>query len=536
VLHETDQAILAARTAPKIAGAVLSHLKRLIPYLLASVTLFHREAGEMSLLAVHPGPTGADLGQGDPKVGRALPAAEFLARLERGEVQVLGDGGGSCDQGLSAELLRGRGISTSVHVPLIAGGQLIGSLNLGLAASGDVGEEEIEVAREIAAELAIAVRQADLVAQVQRHAEHLEQQVRRRTAALATSRARFQAVFEEAAIGIALVSRGGRIVDSNPALQRMLGYERDELRGMLFSELAHPDNVGDDADLYEALAKGEQSYYQVEGRYGHKDGRPIEAILTVSLVRPTRGRSSFAIALMEDVSERKRAQEALVESEKLALTGQIAASLAHEINNPLQSVVGLLSLAEEDLAEGRDVREYIQIALEEVERAADLIARMRELNRPHPAGDREPTDVNALVERVLTLTRKKCQERRVQVEWTPGQGLPRPALSPDRMQQVFMNLVLNAVDAMPDGGQLQMWTALGEDARSLEVHIADTGVGIPAAKLPHLFAPFYTTKETGVGLGLYVSHTIVHEQGGRIEVESVEGEGTTFAVCLPVTE
>jgi PAS domain S-box-containing protein len=433
-------------------------------------------------------------------------------------------------------MLQACGVQVSVHVPLIVQGQLLGSLNLGLPALDEVGEEEIEVAREIATELAIGVRQADLLAQVQQHAEHLERQVRLRTAALRASQARFQAVFEDAALGIALVSRKGRIVDANPALQSMLGYERDELRGMLFSDLAHPDNLSDDAELYEELVKGARSHYQVEGRYGRKDGRSIEANLTVSLVRPTRASTRFAIALMEDISERKRAQEALVESEKLALTGRMAASLAHEINNPLQSVVGCLSLADEDLAEGRDARQYVQIALEEVERAADLVARMRNMNRPDQAGPHEPTDIHKLLDRVLTLTRKKCQERRVEVEWMPGGDLPRPSLASGRMQQVFMNLVLNAVDAMPDGGRLEVSAERTLEPPGIAVHFADSGPGISPENLPQLFQPFYTTKSTGVGLGLYVSKGIVEDHGGRIDVESVQGEGTVFTVWVPLEE
>ena len=533
VLHETDQAILAARTAPEIAAAALSRMKQLIPHVRSSVTLFDLNAGETLLLAAHPHKA-VEIGDGTRR--QALPRSEFLAALQGGQVQVFENLDESGDTAALARMLHVHGGHASVHVPLVVQGELLGSLNLGMAWAGELSGEEIEIGREIASGLAISVRQADLLAQVQQHAERLEEQMTRRTAALQASQARFQAVFEEAAIGIALVSRRGRIVDANPALQRMLGYERDELDGMVFSELAHPDNVHDDADVYEELVKGERSHYQVEGRYGRKDGRPIEANLTVSLVRPTRGRSSFAIALMEDVTERKQAQTALIESEKLALTGRLAASLAHEINNPLQSVVGLLSLAEEDLVQGRDAGRYVQIALEEVERAADLIARMRNLSRPSQESERGPTDINALVERVLTLTKKKCQERHIEVEWTPRTELPRPKLASDRMQQVFMNLVLNAIEAMPGGGRLQMWTACGDAPLSLEVHIADTGVGIPSSRLPDLFEPFYTTKDTGVGLGLYVSHNIVQEHGGRIEVESVEGEGTAFTVRLPVQQ
>jgi len=530
VLHETDQAILAARTSPEIAAAVLSHMKQLIPYLRASVTLFDLNAGETSLLAAHPHEA-SEIGDGTRR--QALPRPEFLATLQEGQVQVFESLGESSHTAALAQMLHLHGVHGSAHVPFTVQGELLGSLNLGMAASEDIGEEEIEIAREIASELAIGVRQADLLDQVQQYAERLEQQVRRRTAALQASQARFQAVFEEAAIGIALVSRRGHIVDCNPALQRMLGYEQDELNGMVFSELAHPDNVRDDADLYAELVAGKRGHYQVEGRYRRKDGRSMDAALIVSLVRPTKGRSSFAIALMEDVSERKRAQAALIESEKLALTGRLAASLAHEINNPLQSVVGLLSLAEEDLAEGRDASQLIQIALEEVERAADLIARMRNMNRPNQADERRPTDVNALVDRVLTLTRKKCQERHVVVKWTPGADLPRLSLLADRVQQVFMNLVLNAVDSMPNGGRLEVCVEHTFDPPGIAIRFTDSGLGISHRDLLHLFEPFYTTKNTGIGLGLYISQEIVEDHGGRIDVESAEGEGTTFTVWLP---
>jgi PAS domain S-box-containing protein len=528
VLRETERSILAARTAEEIAASALSHMQRLIPFLRASVTLFDREAGEMSLLAVHPGATGFDRAWRYP-----LQEDPFLAKLGEGQVHAVEDLRDVAPPSTLIQVLQTQGVRAYVNVPLIVQGALIGSLNLGMAVPEVPGEDEIEVAQEIADELAIGIQQARLLAQVQHHAEELERQVRARTAALRVSQARFHAVFEEAAIGIALVNRKGRILDSNPALQRMLGYERDELEGMVFSELAHPDNVADDADLYDELIVGKRTHYQVEGRYVRKDGQPIDANLTVSLVHPAKGRSRFAIALVEDVTERKQAQAALIESEKLALTGKMAASLAHEINNPLQSVIGCLSLAEEDLAEGKDALQYVEIALEELERAADLIARMRDLSRQPEAGEQEPTDVNALVERVLTLTKKRCQERHVEVGWKPEADLPTPSLLVGRMQQVFLNLVLNAVDAMPDGGRLEVRTGRTNEPKGVQIRFADSGVGIPADDLPHLFEPFYTTKATGLGLGLYISHGIVKDHGGRMDVESVEGEGTVFSVWLP---
>ena len=539
VLNQVGRAILAAQTPEEIAAVALSHLQRLIPFLRASVTLFDVQAGEMSLLAVHP--AASDF---EPTWRHPLEEKEFLAKLAVGQVHLAEDPGEWASPLPLAKMLQTQGVRAYAHVPLLVQDALIGSLNLGMAAPGMLGEPEIEIAREIADELAIGIQQTHLLAQVKRHAEELEQQVRRRTAALRASQARFQAVFEDSALGIALVNRKGQVIDSNPALQEMMGYSQDELEGMVFARLAHPDNLRDDADLYDELMAGERAFYRLEGRYLRKDGQPIHANLTVSLVRPTRGRPRFAVALVEDVTDQKRAQTALIEAEKLALTGRLAASLAHEINNPMQSVIGYLSLIEESLPDRADAREYLEIALEELERAAGIVARMRDLSRPSDPGERERVDVNALVERVLLLTQKQCQNQHIEVQWVAAEDLPLLSLAPDRMQQVFLNLVLNAVDAIAgisaeaaaDGGRLRVCTARTPETPGVQIVFADNGVGIPPDEQRYLFEPFHTTKEVGLGLGLYISQRIVQDHGGRIEVASQEGAGTTFTVWLPCQE
>jgi two-component system NtrC family sensor kinase len=277
---------------------------------------------------------------------------------------------------------------------------------------------------------------------------------------------------------------------------------------------------------HEQALEGQRAAFEIE-----LAGRVFQG--AVEPIYDEEGRIAGCVGVGLDVTERRQAEAALIASEKLALTGRMATSLAHEINNPLQAVIGLLSLAEEDLRAGVDALRYIQTALQELERAAGLVARMRNLNRPPDVSGREAADVNDLVERVLVLTRKRCQERGVTVAWAPAADLPWPALLADQVQQVFMNLVLNAVEAMPDGGQLQVCTERTGDPPGVRVHFSDNGIGIPAGELPHLFEPFYTTKELGLGLGLPVSRAIVEGHGGRIEVESVAGEGTAFAVWLP---
>jgi PAS domain S-box-containing protein len=365
----------------------------------------------------------------------------------------------------------------------------------------------------------------------------LEQQVAARTAQLRASEARFRAVFEQSALGIALLDKKGRVLAGNPALREMLGRSREDLVGQLFARFAHPDEeISSDVRTYRQIAAGEQDHARVETRYVGVDGEVRWANLVLSLVRDSRGEPVFVIAMVEDITERKQAQAALVRSEKLATTGRLAASLAHEINNPLQSVIGCLGLAEESLTEGddEDLDEYIGMGLEELRRAARIVSRLRDVSRPVASDGGSPTDVNELVERVLTLTRSQVKDGRIEVVRRMADDLPKLKVVPDRMQQVVLNLVLNAVEAMSQGGTLELTTWCDEGRDEVCLAVSDSGMGISPDLKPHLFDPFFSTKEDGTGLGLFVSQNIVQESGGRIEVKSQVGEGTTFTVRLPV--
>jgi signal transduction histidine kinase len=199
-------------------------------------------------------------------------------------------------------------------------------------------------------------------------------------------------------------------------------------------------------------------------------------------------------------------------------------------------VIGCLGLAEESLTEGddEDLDEYIGMGLEELRRAARIVSRLRDVSRPVASDGGSPTDVNELVERVLTLTRSQVKDGRIEVVRRMADDLPKLKVVPDRMQQVVLNLVLNAVEAMSQGGTLELTTWCDEGRDEVCLAVSDSGMGISPDLKPHLFDPFFSTKEDGTGLGLFVSQNIVQESGGRIEVKSQVGEGTTFTVRLPV--
>jgi two-component system NtrC family sensor kinase len=235
--------------------------------------------------------------------------------------------------------------------------------------------------------------------------------------------------------------------------------------------------------------------------------------------------------LADFAKELERSQAQLVQAEKLAATGRLAASIAHEINNPLQAIHNCLHLAINRPLTEEKKSHYLIMAQEEVERLITLVQRTLEFYRPSK-GRSVPTRVNDLIENVLALSSKQLEQGSITVHKNLIGNLPEIAAVPDQLTQVWLNLIFNAIEAMPDGGDLTITTSASEDW--LQVAIRDTGSGVDPEDVAKIFEPFYTTKTTGTGLGLSVSYGIIQRHGGRIDVHGVPGEGTTFTVSLPI--
>ncbi len=241
--------------------------------------------------------------------------------------------------------------------------------------------------------------------------------------------------------------------------------------------------------------------------------------------------------------ELARSQAQLVQSAKLAATGKLAASIAHEINNPLQAVQSCIYLVADEIEPDSPDKQYLDIAREELSRISKIVERMVDFYRPSKEG-RKPTDINSLLENVLTLMGKRIQQGQVIVNTRLASQLPPVMAIADHLKQVFFNIILNALEAMPKGGKLYVTTSLvsskaevavvDEEEDFVQIEFTDTGVGIAPEVIGNLFAPFYTTKAKGTGLGLSISSDIVERHGGQVEVESEVGQGTTFTIKLPV--
>ncbi|MGQ9853781.1 MAG: cache domain-containing protein [Candidatus Oleimicrobiaceae bacterium] len=241
--------------------------------------------------------------------------------------------------------------------------------------------------------------------------------------------------------------------------------------------------------------------------------------------------------LEQKVQERTRqlqqAQEQLVQSEKLSSLGKLAAGVAHEINNPLTSIMINSHLLAEQFAGDAKVSEVLKLIIEETSRCSLIVRSLLEFARQQPA-QREPTAVNEVITRTLQLCESQILMAKVRVRTSLALNLPKLLLDRQKMTQVFTNIVVNAIEAMPDGGTLTV-ISRRKGYEAVEVVFADTGCGIPPDVLGRIFDPFFTTKEgKGTGLGLSLSYGIVQAHGGTIRVESHEASGTMVTVCLPV--
>ncbi|MCK4451673.1 MAG: GAF domain-containing protein, partial [Anaerolineae bacterium] len=291
----------------------------------------------------------------------------------------------------------------------------------------------------------------------------------------------------------------------------------------LRSELAVPVRVGEHVV---AVLNAESTQ---PAAFSEDDLRTVQAIAAQLGIMMENARLYEAEREQRKLVEQSQLQ--LVQSEKLAATGRLAASLAHEINNPLQAIHNSLQLMLTFALNAEEQEEYLQMADEEVERLISMATHILEFAR-RPQREMRLTRLNEVVEKVLALTSKYLQHRHIILRQDLSPDAPAVLATPDELGQVFLNLVLNAVDAMPEGGTLNISSHLAENER-LAVAFSDTGNGIPPEYLNRIFEPFFSTREEGTGLGLTISYNVVERHGGEITVQSVMGEGTTFTVWLP---
>jgi two-component system sensor histidine kinase AtoS len=354
------------------------------------------------------------------------------------------------------------------------------------------------------------------------------------------SEARYRLLFETATDSIFILDgegeRAGRIVAANQAAATAHGYTVEELLTMNISDLDTPEFAADVPKNIRQLLSGEP--LNIETEHLKKDGTRFPIEISATLLEM--GGHKYILAIDRDITARREAEDKIQRAEQLKMVGELAAGLAHEIKNPLSGIkVSIEVLSNEPYMPEEDRGVLIKV-IDEIRRIESLMQGLLSFARP-PRPRFMGSDVNAVLSSVSSLvlqdqSRVPQAARPIAVVKDFDSQLPEITADPMQLKQVFMNLILNAVDAMQDGGTLTMKTSFDATVRVVRVEISDTGRGLSDAVMDKIFHPFFTTKPKGTGLGLAISKRLIEDHGGRISIEKNANGGATFRIILPVTQ
>jgi PAS domain S-box-containing protein len=330
---------------------------------------------------------------------------------------------------------------------------------------------------------------------------------------------------------IGLDGNGG-IISWNQGAHMIFGWMEEEAIGRDILIMVPEDGIKEaEAMLGDVRSKGLVKDHETKLRT--KNGHVLDVTLTMTALRDESGEITGFSAIIMDLTEKTRMEAALIQTERLAAMGKLSASIAHEINNPLYGIRSCLNHVL-NADKGNIDQQFVRLAIKETDRIADLIRNMKTFYQPND-GKVQSVDIHEVLREVFILNRKYLEENMVKLVFNPTGSFPIECM-PEQIKQVFINIVTNAAEAMPDGGELSVETQQLEESQEIVVNFRDNGVGIARDDLPQIFDMFYSKKPMvkGVGLGLSVSYGIVKRHGGTMDVTSEEGKCTTVTVTLPV--
>ncbi|MCL6560844.1 MAG: PAS domain S-box protein, partial [Firmicutes bacterium] len=320
-----------------------------------------------------------------------------------------------------------------------------------------------------------------------------------------------------------------RLIVINPPAEALLGFKSDEVLGHNVDEVLGRIFTGGNI-CKRTLDTG--CGIKLEEITAHIRGEDVMLLVNSDVVRDKDNNILGAVAIFHDITELRRTQRAVQERERLAIIGQMAAGMAHEIKNPLTAVRGFAQLIKEKSPEDHTLSSYVGIMIEEIDRASGVINDFLQLARPkQPVLEKQA--INDLIEEIVAIVEPHAFLKRISVEFSGSGEIPACLLDRSQIKQVILNMCQNSIESMPDGGRLKISTGYSPADNHLCIEISDTGCGIPEDHLDKLGVPFFTSKASGTGLGLSISYSIIGAHNGRVEAESKEGQGTVFRVYLP---
>ncbi|WP_194270736.1 PAS domain S-box protein [Fictibacillus phosphorivorans] len=345
---------------------------------------------------------------------------------------------------------------------------------------------------------------------------------------LEESEARYRLLAENAMDMITTHKADGSFTYISPASYALLGKRPEEILGETGYEMLHPDDEEVSRKAHEELMAG-PCMKTVPFRLQHKNGHYVWLETSCKSITDDTGKVVEIIGVTRDISERKKSEDMLRQSDKLSIVGQLAASVAHEIRNPLTSLKGFIQFLQE--SHGIDPSNYYSIMDKELDRIDQIMGQLLLLAKPQVRTFKK-TCLKEIIEFVEALLQPEAIVQNIQIRTKMPEALPHIHAEENELKQVLINLLKNAIDSMVDGGEITIQAQLIDG--QIHVIVKDQGCGIPRNRIEKMCEPFYTTKEKGTGLGLMISSKIMKEHNGELRFTSIEGEGTTASMVLPV--
>jgi len=536
-VNEISNAISASLDLRQVLQTAAAAVRALIDFDVAAAILRSTSA---DVATIHPlTPDAEAIWEGQATVPLQESALEWV--LESPRPHVVAELG---EERVPSDIarLKAAGYHSLIVLPLVSKGRMIGAFVLASRRPNAFGGSHAEVLQHVGGHLASAVDNAQLYEQLRSLSSQLEETVEERTREVFDVKQYLENLVETAGDAILTVDSERKITSWNNSGRVILGYSKEEMRGKDLCTLASGEGPREQLASVLARALAGETASNVETSWLRKDRKEVTVSLTVSPIAGRSRRAAGALVIARDVTERKKLQEELFHSEKLASIGQLAAGVAHQINNPLGAISGRAQML---LRLGGPVDE--EFLKEQLGRIRSDCGRITEIINDLLGFARKTetvkqyTDVNTVLDETLEMVKHEVIAHKVRVERRYAENLPLVVASSNHLRQLFANLMTNAFDAMPGGGTLTLTTAFrpaspDRPERVVEVAVADTGVGIPEDDLSRIFEPFFTTKPAGegTGLGLAVAKRIADFHSGRIDVESRVGVGTTFTIGFPV--
>jgi two-component system, NtrC family, sensor histidine kinase HydH len=336
---------------------------------------------------------------------------------------------------------------------------------------------------------------------------------------------------ENMPIGLVALDSEKKIASLNNAAELMLFKSGAPLTGDPAGVVLPPEVF----NLVEEINVSKPGIIEREINYHSPDGKRLILEVSISILMGEDGSFHGYIILFRDLTQIRSLEREIERSRRLASIGGLAAGVAHEIRNPLSSIKGFATYFSERYSHIPEDKKTAEIMIQEVERLNRVIGQLLEFAKPVNIQKR-PISIRTLIEHSKKIVEKDAERRKIKIDinGVPNDLAPVP-LDSDRMNQVFLNLYLNAIDAMPDGGALTTKAAVEEDSNMLSISITDTGRGIEKKDLAHVFDPYFTSKQSGTGLGLSIVHRIIESHNGQVSIESEPGKGTRVMILLPLT-